>query len=205
MKRAFILIILMSNMAYAQLPVGTIRKSVVTDTNGWMINNPIGTSNQFSVITAATTANHVVRFGDFTNSVFNVTNSLVELRALTNSVNTGSGTGLVQQVSGRVTSIASLLPGTGITLGNSGNTNITINIVSPVTIATGGTGQSTTLLSGSWTNSINFVITGTNSANAYSVHGQLGFSGNVTNMVGSGLSNIVFYSDGIVTNRTVIP
>lgn len=69
----------------------------------------------------------------------------------------------------------------------------------------GGTGSSTTQLTGSWTNTINFRVNGTNSANAYSVHGQLGFSGNVTNMVGTGLSNIVFYSDGIVTNRTTIP
>jgi len=69
----------------------------------------------------------------------------------------------------------------------------------------GGTGNGTTLLSGFWTNSINFRVNGTNSANAYSVHGQLGFSGNVTNMVATGLSNVVYYSDGIVTNRTTIP
>jgi hypothetical protein len=69
----------------------------------------------------------------------------------------------------------------------------------------GGTGNNTTLLTGSWTNSINFTSTGTNSANAYSVHGILGFSGNVTNMVGTGLTNVTCYSDGIVTNRIVIP
>lgn len=138
-------------LVQAQLPVGTIRRSVVTDTNGWFINNPIGFSNQVSMVVAPTNNNQLIRFQELTNSLFSATNSIRP-------------------------------------------------------IATGGTSTNTTRLVGSWTNSLNFTVSGTNNANAYAVKGQLGFSGSVTNLgPGLGSSNVMFFCDGIVTNKTTIP
>ena len=61
------------------------------------------------------------------------------------------------------------------------------------------------LHTGSWTNTVNFHVLGTNHSNAYAVKGRLGFSGNVTNNQAPGLSNVIYFCDGIVTNRTFIP
>lgn len=60
--------------ADAQLAVGTVRKTVTTDTNGWVINNPIGFSNQVSMVVAATNNNQLVRYQELTNTVTAITN-----------------------------------------------------------------------------------------------------------------------------------
>jgi hypothetical protein len=155
MKKLFIFLLfvhLLIQLSHAQLAVGTVRKSVITDTNGNVINNPLIFSNQVSVLVNATSQFQVVNFGQFTNTVTATTN------------------------------------------------------IYPLAVSKGGTSTTTTQLPGSWTNTVNFTIGGTSSANAYRVHGTLGFSGSVTNLGPSlGSSNVVVFSDGIVTNKFTIP
>lgn len=154
MMYRFPLFLIMSLITFgtllAQLPVGTVRKSTGTDPSGYIVNNPLIYSNQFTVIYPATNANQIVRFAEFTNSVYNATNTVTPLKL-------------------------------------------------------GGTGVATTQLVGSWTNTINYTVGGTNQANAYQVKGQLGFTGVITNMAGTGVSNVTSYCDGIVTNSFLIP
>lgn len=76
------------------------------------------------------------------------------------------------------------------------------NVVIPVRL--GGTGVATTQLAGSWTNTINFRVNGTNDSNAYRIQGQLGFTGVVTNN-GNGSTNFTAYLLGIVTNNVRTP
>lgn len=91
-----------------------------------------------------------------------------------------------------------------VNFGQFTNTVTSITNIYPLAISKGGNGVATTQLPGSWTNSINFTTSGTNGANAFSIQGQLGFTGVVTNN-GSGSTNITSYLLGIVTNNIRTP
>lgn len=79
------------------------------------------------------------------------------------------------------------------------NSSISIITSGKLPIANGGTATNTTLLTGSWTNSVNFRVNGTNSAIAYSAGGIVGFSGSITNSIGT-VTNVMTFGGGILTN-----
>lgn len=173
----FILIFASCLFAQTNLAVGTIRKPIMTDASGNVVSTNIVISNQWVMVPVPTASNHIARIMD-------VTNTPVVSLALTNGF--------------------SRVPWLSIT-----NAVRTFNIITNTTfipISNGGTSTNTTLLTGSWTNTINFTTSGTNNANAFSVKGILGFTGSITNLgPGVGSSNVSVYTTGILTNKFTIP
>lgn len=89
----------------------------MTDSNGWVVNSFVGFSNQTYLVPVATSINQVVNFQTMTNFSGN---------GLTNVIHVGgSSTSIVSSVSLQTARMKGLLPGTGITLTDSG-TNISI-------------------------------------------------------------------------------
>lgn len=83
-KLLFILILFVPFLVHSQVPVGTVRQSVTTDVNGYVISNPLIFSNQFQIIVAPTSNFQVVRYQDLTNQVASAGSGNVR----TNSSNT---------------------------------------------------------------------------------------------------------------------
>lgn len=74
MKKLFIFLMLVATSVFAQLPVGTVRKPVYTDTNGLILNGTLSDSNAFSLFFTPTNQFHIARYMDLTN---NISTSLV--------------------------------------------------------------------------------------------------------------------------------
>jgi hypothetical protein len=80
-----------------------------------------------------------------------------------------------------------------------GASGFQINGATVTVIDTDATGLNTTFGDGNTSARVNF------NGTRLKVDGNLCFSGNVTNLVGTGLSNVVAYAGGLVTNRFTIP
>lgn len=83
------------------------------------------------------------------------------------------------------------------------NSSASIITSDKIAIVNGGTGTNVTQLTGTWTNTVNFQVNGTNNATQYRVGGVLGFSGSVTNTFGGSsptVTNIMVYGGGVLTN-----
>ena len=150
---------------------------------------PVGTTRT-SIVTdgSGNVINNPVAFSNQVTMYIAATNvnQLVRFQELTNSLYAVTNQSILIQAVTNTTSTVGFL-----------------NLNTSAKIAT--LSNPNTLLPGSWTNAINFTVGGTNNANAYAVKGQLGRTGQFTNMVGSGLSNVFYYSEGILTNVTLIP
>lgn len=86
------------------------------------------------------------------------------------------------------------------------NTITIVTNIYPLSVSRGGTGQPTTQLTGSWTNTINFRTSGTNDANAFSLNGILGRTGSISNMSASaGVTNVMVFTNGFLHNFFTIP
>lgn len=89
MKKLSLLFLLIPVLLMAQLPVGTERKTVITDTNGNVISTPLVFSNQVKMAPAPTLTNHIVRYMDLinaTNGIVSITNSLATMTFVSNHV-----------------------------------------------------------------------------------------------------------------------
>lgn len=182
--KKYLILFLFPIICYGQLTNGTIRKSVMTDQNGSVISSPLSFSNQVAMLVTATSQYQVVNFSQFTNSIFTATNAVGSTSSLTN--------------------VNSNIP--WITITNAVRVSNLSTNSTPIPIANGGIGTNSTVLIGSWTNTVNHRVNGTNDANAYMVKGILGFNGSITNLgPGTGSSNVMVYTTGILTNKFTIP
>lgn len=193
----FIFLSALSLFAQTNLPVGTIRKPIMTDASGLVVSTNIVFTNVVSMTVTPTLTNHVVRFQDLTNAIVGASGTI------TNIANAGTGTGIFVNVTSKIANFMSLVPGNGITFTNSGNTNLTIYSTS-----TGGGNVSTN-------NPINFYLFGsTNIFNGVTMVSNLTvnnlaiFKGTVTNLgpfivtnsiFSSGATRTLSQSDGSVT------
>lgn len=79
----------------APSPVGTVRKTLESDSSGNVINTPVTLSNQWSMVPVASSANHLIAYKDLTNYVGAATNTIAA-PSLTGNLNISrfnSGTG----------------------------------------------------------------------------------------------------------------
>ncbi len=236
--------------SYAQtnLPVGTIRKPIMTDGGGTVISTNIVFTNQVIMVPAPAISNQLVRLMDLpasltgvaflaSNNVFsatttntfpgfiNVTNISIKTIRSTLGVQLASfddnfGDTVLNYTNGNTAVLINMV-NSGIDLfDNNGNLQLRLGAAGNFWKSAGGAPSIQVddrnlfnpagNLSFSWsgpvnTNAINLLVLGTNSANAYSVKGQLGFTGAVTNLMGSGISNVTVYVTGVVTNNFTIP
>ncbi len=95
MKLKFILagiaVLFLVVIAICNAAPGDVRKTVTTDGNGNILNNPLTLSNQVSMIPAATAVNQLVRYQELTNGLASVSNSVPSGVAFTASNNNFKG------------------------------------------------------------------------------------------------------------------
>lgn len=93
MKRLIAFFILLSTLglfAQTNLPIGTIRKPIMTDASGTVISTNITFTNQVTITLAPALSNNLVRLTDLTNNVSvvkSVTNSTSLIGPYTITVN----------------------------------------------------------------------------------------------------------------------
>ncbi|MEM4247649.1 MAG: hypothetical protein QXH80_00075 [Candidatus Nanoarchaeia archaeon] len=73
----------------AQLPVGTVRKSVMTDESGNVVSTPLQFSNQVTMIASPTNPLHLLRYQDMTN-YSSVLNAITNITAVAPIYSTGT-------------------------------------------------------------------------------------------------------------------
>lgn len=86
----FIVLIFISFVCMAQLPIGTIRKPIMTDNNGNVVSTNLVFSNQVVMVAAPTISNHIARLMDVTNQA-SVTASITNITGDSSILVSGSG------------------------------------------------------------------------------------------------------------------
>lgn len=185
-KLILILLVLCSPVAtFGQLTNGTTRTSVMKDASGNITSTPLVFSNQVSMVVNPTNNQDVVNLQYLTNTIFSITNA--------------------SPIANTVTNVRTAVPWLSVTNAGGKSFSIITN-TTPVSIPNGGTSTNTTMLVGSWTNTINFRTSGTNDANAFSLNGFVGATGTISNLSATaGVTNVMVFTNGFLHNRFTIP